>query len=182
MENKNTSKPPHTKWKNQRISRIYIAIKHRCYDSKRKDYRWYGAKGIKMCQQWLDNPSEFEKWALENGYADNLTIDRINADKDYTPDNCQWILLTENTRKAGKVNWITVDGITLTGKQWADRLHLGTNVINTSIREYGIDKTKELIAAMLKDSPVNKKRKPTQSWFSVYGISIDNKDITTIQN
>lgn len=160
------------KWQNKRLKNIFSGIVIRCYDSDDKNYRWYGALGIQVCEQWLGDPSKFEEWALLNGYEDNLTIDRIDADKDYCPKNCRWIPLEENSRRAGVVNWIEVDNIILTGKQWAGKLQIGANTINTAIREHGMNKTKELIAAMLKEPPSTKHRKSHQTWFSVYGIQI----------
>jgi hypothetical protein len=159
-------------WSNQRIGNIFQKMIRRCYNVSDKDYRWYGEKGIKICNDWLYNPKLFEKWALNNGYADNLTIDRINSDQDYCPENCQWIPSVENSRKAGKVTWITINNETLTGRQWSEKFHLGVNTINTAIRNYGLDKTKELIIAMIKDNPSTKHRKSHQTWFDVYGIQV----------
>lgn len=163
---------PQINWNNHRIAHIFAGIKQRCYNSKDKGYKWYGAKGIKMCDEWINNPKLFEEWSLQNGYDDNLTIDRIDENKDYSPDNCQWILLEDNSRRAGKVNWITINGETLTGKQWSSKLNLGINTINNAIRKYGIEKTKELIVAMLQELPSTKHRKSHQTWFSVYGIQV----------
>ncbi len=157
-------------WENKKIKTIFYGMKNRCYNPKNKSYRFYGAKNIKICEEWLLNPKSFEQWALQNGYSENLTIDRIDAKKDYAPDNCQWIPLEENARKAGKVNWITINGETLTGRQWSEKLGLGINRINTWIREYGEDITIELLKEMIKDPPINKYREPSQSWFEVYGI------------
>ena len=159
-------------WDSQRLRDIFGHIKDRCFNENNKDYCWYGGKGISVCQEWLDNPKLFEKWAIDNGYADNLTIDRINPDKNYTPDNCQWIPLKENTRKAGKVNWITVGHITLTGRQWAERLQVGVNTINRIANRYGIDKTIVLISKMLKEPITTKRTKPGQSLLEVYDIEI----------
>ena len=159
-------------WDNKRIASIFGDMNSRCYNSNNKNYRWYGAKGIKICSEWLSNPKLFEEWALNNGYNDSLTIDRIDSDRDYCPDNCRWISLRENTRRAGVVSWITVEDITLTGRQWAEKLQLGINTINTAIRTHGLDKTKELIAAMLKEPPSTKHRKSRHTWFETYGIQI----------
>ena len=161
---------PH--WRNPRLRCIFKSMQDRCLNPNGKDYRWYGAKGISICEEWLNNPKMFEEWALNNGYSDDLTIDRIDPRGDYTPGNCRWISQEDNTRRAGKVNWIDVDGMKLTGRQWAEKLQIGVNVINSAIRKYGMDKTKELIAAMLKDPPSTKQLKPTQSWFSIYGIQV----------
>lgn len=160
------------KWKNKRVGRIFGGIINRCYNQNDKTYRWYGSKGIKVCQEWLDDPSQFEEWALSSGYKANLTIDRIHSDQDYCPENCRWISLEDNARRAGKVNWVNVENETLTGQQWAKRLGLGINTINKAIREHGVDKTKELISAMLKEPPSAKHRKSHQTWFNVYGIQV----------
>lgn len=159
-------------WDNKRIARIFNHMVDRCYNVNNKDYHWYGEKGIGICQAWLDSPLLFEKWALENGYQDQLTIDRIDADKDYYPDNCQWVTLEVNARKAGKVNWITVKDKTLTGKQWSKKLGIGINTINRIVRNYGLDKAIELIEAMLKYPHKISERKSNQNWFDVYGIQI----------
>ena len=158
------------RWGSQRLRRVFSDMQDRCFNPNSKDYRWYGDKGIKISKEWLDDPRLFEEWALNNGYSNNLTIDRIDSDGDYTPNNCRWIPIEENARRAGKVNWIDVNGIVFTGKQWAEKLQIGINVINSAIRKYGLNKTKELIVAMLNDIPSEKQRKYGQSWFSVYNI------------
>ena len=161
-----------THWNNERIGKIFNCMISRCSNINDKDYRWYGAKGVEVCAEWRNNPLKFEEWAITHGYRDNLTIDRIDSAKDYSPENCRWITLSENTRRAGKVNWITVNDITLTGRQWSEKFSLGINTVNKFIREYGLDKTKELITMMIKDPPNLKHRKPKQTWFSVYGIQV----------
>ena len=162
----------HHIWRNKRISGIFYNMIDRCYNPDAKDYRWYGAKGIRVCEEWINNPNLFEQWAFENGYEDTLTIDRIHSDQNYNPENCRWISLAENVRRAGRVNWITVDDVTLTGRQWAEKLGLGILTINKYIHKYGLDLTIELIRAMLKEVPSTKHRKSHQTWFSVYNIEI----------
>ena len=97
-------------WKNLRIMQIYYKIITRCYNKNNKDYCSYGAKGISVYQDWLDNPTHFEDWALANGYEDNLTIDRRDETKDYCPSNCRWITKEENSRWKSTTNRINVDG------------------------------------------------------------------------
>lgn len=77
-------------------------MKQRCGNPKQPSAPWYYDKGIKVCDEWLIY-SNFEKWALSNGYSDNLTIDRIDSDGNYEPGNCQWITKIENTRKSHAV-------------------------------------------------------------------------------
>lgn len=159
-------------WSNNRIKHIFNDMRKRCYDPSNKSYKWYGQKGIKICDEWINNPKKFEEWSLENGYNDSLTIDRISSDKNYSPDNCQWITLEENSRKAGEVNWICVNDITLTGRQWAEKLGLGILTIDKYLKKYNIDKVVELISKMLDDPISNHHRRSHQTWFSVYGIDI----------
>lgn len=161
-------------WKNKRIGNIFSGMKQRCYNSKDKAYRWYGAKGIKICNEWLNNPLLFEEWSLSHGYQDNLSIDRLKSDKDYCPENCCWLPLGENSRKAGVVNWLEIDGNTKTGREWAEYLGLGLMTINKYLRIYPKEKVKELISAVIADPSLVQKhaRKSHQTWFDVYGIKI----------
>lgn len=158
------------KWNNKRIRRIFNGMIKRCYNTNCADYQYYGYKGIKVCEQWLNNPSDFETWALLNGYNDTLTIDRIDETKDYCPENCRWISRNENTRRAGSVNWITIDDLTLTGRQWAEKLNIGVNMINRYIRLYGEASTAKLIQAMMINPPNQKSPPHNSTWFDVYHI------------
>ena len=132
-------------WKNLRIMQIYYKIITRCYNKNNKDYCSYGAKGISVYQDWLDNPTHFEDWALANGYEDNLTIDRRDETKDYCPSNCRWITKEENSRWKSTTNRINVDGEIKTGRQWATELGFVPNLINRYIRNYGMDNVIEFI-------------------------------------
>ena len=83
-----------------RLYMIYHAMKQRCYTVRCPTYARYGANGIRICDEWLESYEHFESWAISHGYKDNLTIDRIDARKGYAPENCQWISLSENSRRA----------------------------------------------------------------------------------
>ena len=79
-------------------------MKRRCYNSKVPDYKYYGGRGIKVCEEWKDDFQKFADWAITHGYTDNLTIDRRNVNGDYEPSNCQWVTMAEqaNNRRTSK--------------------------------------------------------------------------------
>ena len=83
----------------KRLYSIWSNIKQRCNNPKNTGYKYYGAKGIGICDQWLQYEN-FRDWALANGYSYNLTIDRIDSLAQYCPENCRWITQEENTRRA----------------------------------------------------------------------------------
>lgn len=87
--------------KSTRLYHIWSNMKERCQNSRHPRFHQYGGKGVTVCQEWQDFLS-FEKWSLENGYSDNLTIDRIDSSKGYNPSNCRWITLEENSSLAHK--------------------------------------------------------------------------------
>jgi hypothetical protein len=83
-----------------RLYNIWSDMRSRCFDVNQSMYKHYGGRGIKVCGEWSDYIT-FKLWALSNGYANNLTIDRINNDGNYEPNNCQWLTIQEQN-KAGK--------------------------------------------------------------------------------
>ena len=82
-----------------RLYNIWRCMKQRCYNPNNSAYSRYGGKGITVCKRWRYSFSEFLKWAMANGYNDELTIDRIDSTKGYMPTNCQWITRSENSSK-----------------------------------------------------------------------------------
>ena len=155
-------------WKNKRLGKIFKEMTSRCYDKNTREYRWYGEKGIKICDEWINNPQLFQDWALNNGYKDNLTIDRINSDKDYSPDNCRWITLNDNAKYKSTTTILEVDGEYHTGSDWARLLNLGQSTINMYLRKYDEEIVKDFIRARRKD--MNRYRPSKTTWLEVYDI------------
>lgn len=73
----------------------------RCNNEKAINYKWYGGKGIKVCELWTNSMKNFYQWAIDNGYKEGLQIDRIDSNKDYCPENCRWVTPEENISRAG---------------------------------------------------------------------------------
>ena len=78
---------------------IWSSMKRRCENPNMPNYKYYGAKGIKVCGEWHSFP-KFKEWAKANGYVDGLSLDRIDSSRDYEPDNCQWMTLSDNATKS----------------------------------------------------------------------------------
>ena len=82
-----------------RLYRIWLGMKSRCYNNKKKDYKNYGGRGIKVCTEWKSDFMNFHSWAMDNGYSDNLTIDRIDVNGNYEPSNCRWVDMKVQAKK-----------------------------------------------------------------------------------
>lgn len=155
-------------WGNKRLGRIFRQMKTRCYNPSSFDYKWYGAKGIEICEEWMNNSEAFENWSISNGYNDNLTIDRKDESKNYSPDNCRWVTSLNNSKYKSTTRIIEVDGIEHTGREWPNFLNLGTNTINSMLRKYPEEQVKEFIRRRLTD--LSKTRHPNQTWMDVYNL------------
>ncbi|WP_226035745.1 hypothetical protein [Aquibacillus saliphilus] len=100
---------------NTRIYHIHFDIKRRCYSENNHAYEYYGGRGIKVCDEWTNKENgfiNFYNWSMKNGYSDDLTVDRIDSNGDYEPENCRWVdrqVQAENTRQAVKVNAIDTE-------------------------------------------------------------------------
>ena len=104
---------------NTRIHRIWDNMKTRCLNKNSPAFRFYGGRGITICEEWLNDRSKFFEWALSNGYSDNLTIERIDNDKGYYPDNCAWVTKEMQYKNKRQNIMITYDGKTLCAEDWS---------------------------------------------------------------
>lgn len=103
-----------------RLDIIYKNMIARCYKPYNNRYYLYGARGITVCDEWKNDRTAFYEWAVNNGYEDNLSIDRIDVNKGYSPENCRWVTakIQANNRTTNKN--ITINGETHTMAEWSD--------------------------------------------------------------
>ena len=122
-----------------RSHRLYTTWEHmkqRCYNKNNKDYKNYGARGIIVCDEWLDDFMIFYNWAISNGYDDELTIDRIDVNGDYEPSNCRWATQEEQNNNKRSHHKLTYNGETLTLAQWAKRINISYDTLERRINKH----------------------------------------------
>lgn len=117
---------------NSRIFSIWANMLSRCTNPNSTHFKRYGGRGITVCDEWLgeEGSVNFINWALNNGYSDELTIDRINNDKGYSPDNCRWVTNKVQQRNKSTNKLLTLDGKTLCVSEWSEITGISTNTIN----------------------------------------------------
>lgn len=135
-----------------RLFRIWKGMKRRCYDLKDQHYYLYGGRGIDICEEWRDDVFAFREWALSNGYSDNLTIDRIDSDKGYSPDNCRWATVEEQNNhlqprwtfkpkqkyvKKKVVTW-EINGVKKSINEWCEEYGLSRSVVTYRVNVKGM--------------------------------------------
>lgn len=120
----------------KRLYSIYSGMKQRCYNEKTESYKDYGGRGIVICEEWLDDKlglKIFSDWALSNGYDDNLTIDRIDNDGNYEPNNCRWSTSKEQASNKRNTPFIEINGVEKSHAEWEREFNLPRNIIRQRI-------------------------------------------------
>ena len=122
-----------------RLYRIWKQMRIRCRCETNPTYKFYGARGIGICDEW-DDFANFRKWALQAGYNETLSIERINNNGDYTPTNCRWIhrpLQAKNTRKSKHYSY---GDATMGHNDWAKKIGINPSTLTARIRRHGVAK------------------------------------------
>ena len=112
---------------NARDRKLYFRwsnIRGRCYNPNDAAYKNYGGRGIKMCPEWENDFYAFRDWSIANGYDEFLSIDRIDNDKDYSPNNCRWTDSKTQSNNRRSNHYITLNGVTKTMMQWSEEYHI----------------------------------------------------------
>lgn len=125
-----------------RIYSIWRAMINRVKNKKSKDYIDYGGRGITVCNEWIGDYYIFKNWALENGYRDDLSIDRIDVNGNYEPLNCKWSTNIEQANNKRNNVILTYNGLSMNLAQWTEYLGINKNVLSKRLkRGWSIEKT-----------------------------------------
>jgi hypothetical protein len=116
----------------------WIGIKQRCYNPKCKGYKNYGGRGIDMWKHWRTDFPKFNEWAISNGYEKGLTLDRIDNEKGYYPENCRFATWTVQAFNKRSTHWVIIKGVEKPLKEWAQILGLSENQMYNKIHREGL--------------------------------------------
>lgn len=100
-----------------KLNKVWRNMKDRCFNPNNKRFPHYGGRGIDVCQEWKDNYVSFRNWAISNGYKIGLSLDRIDNDGNYCPQNCRWVNSIIQNNNFSRNRFVTYNGVTLSISQ-----------------------------------------------------------------
>lgn len=136
---------------NTRLYHIWRTMKARCEDPNSHKYHAYGGRGITVCEEWLNSFESFYDWATASGYRDDLSIDRINNDGNYCPENCRWATAKEQANNTRRNRLLTYNGETHTVAEWAKIVGITKTALYHRLSR-GWSVKEALITPMLQDA------------------------------
>lgn len=141
----------------KRLYRIWIGMRDRCNNVNNHAYERYGGKGVIVCKEWNDDFMLFKDWALQNGYNDNLSIDRIDVNGNYEPFNCRWATAQEQADNKTSNILITIGSKTQDLQQWCNKYGIKRSTVNTRVLQCGWDYEKAITTPVRGHKPYKKR-------------------------
>lgn len=135
-----------------RLYSIWRNMKQRCFNPKAAKYSIYGGQGITVCEEWLEYIN-FHEWAMSNGYKDDLTLDRVCGNENYSPANCRWATYSKQNSNKKDNRFIEYEGETKTLNDWSIQLGMQYGTLHSRLSDYGWSVEKAF------NTPVGKRRK-----------------------
>ena len=118
-----------------KLHQVWSDIKKRCTNPNHKSFDIYGGRGIKVCDEWQTDFKAFYDWAMRHGYQDGLTIDRIDVNGDYCPENCRWADKLTQANNCRTNHRLTYNGVTKSIAEWAREIGVSDSVLRHRIRK-----------------------------------------------
>lgn len=118
---------------------VWNNIKRRCYEKTNPAYKNYGGRGIKMCDSWKNSFESFGEWALNNGYSDSLTIERVDVNGNYCPENCTWIPRNKQQNNRTSCLFYTYNGETKNLMEWCNYFNMPYMTVYTRLFRWNWD-------------------------------------------
>ena len=119
-----------------RIYNIWSAMKQRCLNENCHCFKYYGSRNVSICPEWVDKKDGFKnflEWAKKSGYSDNLTIDRVDVNGNYCPENCRWATTKQQARNKTNNHIVEYNGISLCLTEWAEYLGVNSGTLISGI-------------------------------------------------
>lgn len=118
----------------KKLKKVFVHMKERCYNPNDKRYEDWGGRGIQICDEWLSDPEAFVRWSIENGYDEGLTIDRVDNNGNYCPENCRWVTKAENNQNRRSSRYYTYKGKTQNLQKWCDEYNASRSMVNKRLQ------------------------------------------------
>lgn len=128
----------------ERLYRIWQRMNYRCYNEHSNRFSTYGGRGITVCDEWRNDYIAFRTWAMQNGYCEELTLDRIDNDVGYEPQNCRWASVKDQQRNRRNNRMITLNGETKCVSEWCEQFGLKPSTVSMRLH-YGWTVAEEIL-------------------------------------
>lgn len=123
--------------KEHKLRPVWRGMKNRCFNPKAPKFKYYGARGITVCDEWKENYQAFFDWAMANGYEESLTLDRIDTNGNYEPSNCRWVTRTVQNGNKRNNRYLEFQGVTRSIPEWSAITGIPTPIIYGRIHYHG---------------------------------------------
>lgn len=127
--------------KDHSLIKVYYGMMARCHNPKNPGFVSYGGRGILVCNAWRESRESFFKWAMENGFRDDLQLDRIDNDKGYWPENCRFVTVSENSKNTRKNVFYEFGGQKMCISDWARTIGVSPQTMRYRLTNWGVERS-----------------------------------------
>lgn len=124
-----------TTWFSKRLRKIWNCMNQRCYNPNNEHYKYYGARGIFICEEWKNNSQLFNDWSVSNGYEKHLEIDRIDNNKEYSPENCKWSTREQQMNNTRRTRLFTINNKMYSIKEISENFNIDLSLLRSRLNK-----------------------------------------------